>query len=328
MTDNSQDEGVMSFELNLRYNQLVNQRYRVTCEISEINANNDKLLKLLREAGEIRRAAEMETLKSVHFLTQKSQKKEKKEKKDTKKPTLTDTEPEDLLSLSAPSCCQTPLASPVRIETPDARAVDKIEAEVHRLNQEYKRLTSLHSYLSKEAVLVRAYASSEILIKFHCVSDPCNVQRHFISCPRDTLVDDIVAHLPEEWNLSLNSLFVGHQPDLPAFNQQGTRLKDLSKWMDYLELGGLVFVSDTQAGPSGTQTSSSEVSEAREGLPSTPPGELSEQETSRKRKESTGTVEEKASAVKIAAKKKRKIAPLRERKVTKERKARTKAKKV
>jgi hypothetical protein len=238
-----EDGGVASFELNLRYNQLLKQRYTLKCQVQGINDSNEGLLHRLNKACDTRLAAEMETLKNVHCLNHEPARVAVPEQ----------GEPGFGFSISSTPPTGVSPDSPVRIETPDARTVAKLELEVHELSLEFDRLVNLNHFLSKEVTLLQAYDPSIVLVRFHNVTNPCDIKRYFLSCPRDSLIDDIVLRLPSDWNVSLTSQFVGTGDRLGVFNKPGARLKDLRGWVRYLELGGLVFVSDCTTG-AGSQT--------------------------------------------------------------------------
>lgn len=228
-------DGEPSFELNMRYNQLIRQRHTLEEQVQKLSLDNDKLMLQLERASSLRLAAERRRFEQVHYLDSC----DNRPKADTA--SLPKKDNTDLSLRIAPDN-----DSPVLpIEIPDARSVTKLDREVHKLNQEYKRLVNFNHYLSKEYTLLQVREPSQVVVKFYNVTDPCAAKPHFISCSRDTLIDDIVASLPSNWNVSMSSQFAAFdKTQLCVFNQSGSRLKGLPGWISYLEQGGCVFVSE------------------------------------------------------------------------------------
>lgn len=235
--------GEPSFELNMRYNQLIRQRHSLQEQVEQLSLDNDKLMLQLDKASSLRMAAERRRFEQVHYLNRGNCPDTR-----TSFTSLPQTDNTDLcLGGSSSSSSKPTIDSPVLVDSPDARTVAKLETEVQKLNQEYKRLGNFNKYLSKEQTLLQVREPSQILVKFYNITDPCAARPFFLSCSRDSLIDDIVASLPSDWNVSLCSQFAGFEnSQLCVFNKPGSKLRDRPGWISYLEQGGCVFVSESR----------------------------------------------------------------------------------
>ncbi|KAG5358313.1 hypothetical protein CJU89_4826 [Yarrowia sp. B02] len=230
--DSPREDGRRSFDLIRRYNKLVDERHRLLGDIKDCDTHTEKLLVHLKHSTRLRHGAERETLRQVNKMA----------KKRTTKPLppLAFSSPSPVPSLE-PSAHERRVSIP--IEIPDAKTVGRLESEVDRLHQALQSRLISNNYLYKEYTLYQSYDPREVLLKFYNVSDASNVQPHYISCHKDTTVDKIVSKLPPDWNVSMSSKFASVE-HLCAFNKTAGSLTDLPGWISYLELGGMVFVSN------------------------------------------------------------------------------------
>lgn len=303
--DTSNEVGVEKLALNMRYNNILKQAHDYSNEINHFHRSIKELLQQLQEASQVRKASERATDELVRPMERVRP--IASHKKNEAAMAVAETALIDWSDL--PVFSQTPIdESPTPFNGPSMDTLEKMEANLENQHQLLRTFKDINCYLTREHSLLRKFCSPNIVLRFYHVSvkAPGVATPHFLSCPRDSRVEDIIASLPQQWNVSMQSTFqVPSIYSLCPFNTPGATLLHLPGWMKYLEFGGLVFVSDERRAPPAEVRS--------------PP--LEQESSNRKRNcEDLDTITEPAS-------KKRKKDPMKKQKAASRKKAKTASRK-